>query len=126
MHASCAVYQGPNAQEAVEALGVAILMNGGPGTEPFSSCDLLGLKDVDGLDQLLGFPGAAAELAQDVPGFSWALARSRGIVAGRGRGWRPSASGLVSSLVGSVHVLTCADVAPCRPARPGRRRPARG
>jgi transposase-like protein len=38
-------------------------------TEPFSSCDLAGLKDVDGLGELPGAPGAAAELAQDVPGF---------------------------------------------------------
>src|SRR6266536_3910847 len=38
-------------------------------SEPFSSCDLAGLKDVDGLGQLPGAPGAAAELAQDVPGF---------------------------------------------------------
>jgi hypothetical protein len=32
-----------------------------------SSCDLAGLKDVDGLGELPGVPGAAAELAQDVP-----------------------------------------------------------
>ncbi len=37
--------------------------------EPFSSCDLAGLKDVDSLGQLPGAPGAAAEFAQDVPGF---------------------------------------------------------
>jgi len=33
-----------------------------------SSGDLAGLKDVDGLGELPGAPGAAAELAQDVPG----------------------------------------------------------
>jgi hypothetical protein len=37
-------------------------------TEPFSSCDFPGLKDVDGFGQLPGFPGAAAEFAQDAPG----------------------------------------------------------
>jgi hypothetical protein len=37
-------------------------------SEPFSSCDLAGLKDVDGFGQLSGFPGAAAEFAQDAPG----------------------------------------------------------
>ena len=37
-------------------------------SEPFSSCDLAGLKDVDGLGELPGFPGAAAEFAQDAPG----------------------------------------------------------
>jgi hypothetical protein len=31
-------------------------------TEPFSYCDLAGSKDVDGLGQLPGAPGAAAEL----------------------------------------------------------------
>ena len=37
-------------------------------TEPFSSLDLAGLKDVDGLGQLPGLPGAAAEFTQDAPG----------------------------------------------------------
>jgi hypothetical protein len=37
--------------------------------ERFSSFDLAGLKDVDGLGELPGPPRAAAELAQDVPGF---------------------------------------------------------
>jgi hypothetical protein len=32
------------------------------------SCDLAGLKDVDGLGQLPGLPRAAAQLAQDAPG----------------------------------------------------------
>jgi hypothetical protein len=36
--------------------------------ERFSSSDLTGLKDVDGLGQLPGAPGAAAEFAQDAPG----------------------------------------------------------
>ena len=36
--------------------------------EPFSSLDLAGLKDVDGLGQLPGAPGAAAEFTQDAPG----------------------------------------------------------
>ena len=36
--------------------------------EPFSSFDLAGLKDVDGFGELPGFPGAASEFAQDVPG----------------------------------------------------------
>jgi hypothetical protein len=36
-------------------------------TEPFSSSDFAGLKDVDRLGQLPGAPGAAAELAEDVP-----------------------------------------------------------
>jgi hypothetical protein len=39
-----------------------------PLSEPFSSSKLAGLKDVDGLDQLSGLPGAAAEFAQDAPG----------------------------------------------------------
>jgi len=43
-------------------------VNGGCHSEPFSSFDLAGLKDVDGLGQLPGTPWAAAEFAQDVPG----------------------------------------------------------
>ncbi len=38
------------------------------GTERFSSGGLAGLKDVDGLGELPGAPGAAAEFAQDPPG----------------------------------------------------------
>ena len=38
-------------------------------SEPFSSSDFAGLKDVDGLGELPGAPGTAAELAQDAPGF---------------------------------------------------------
>ena len=34
-----------------------------------SSSDFAGLQDVDGPGQLTGAPGAAAELAQDAPGF---------------------------------------------------------
>jgi hypothetical protein len=34
----------------------------------FSSFDLASLKDLDGLGQLAGLPGAAAELEQDTPG----------------------------------------------------------
>src|SRR6266487_2245948 len=37
-------------------------------SELFSSSGLAGLKDVDGLGQLPGAPGAAAELAQEAPG----------------------------------------------------------
>ena len=37
-------------------------------TERFSSGGLAGLKDVDGLGELPGAPGAAAEFAQDPPG----------------------------------------------------------
>ena len=38
-------------------------------SEPFSSCVCLaGLQNVDGLGELAGAPGAAAELAEDVPG----------------------------------------------------------
>src|SRR5579859_3769902 len=37
-------------------------------TERFSSCDLTGLKDMDGFGELPGTPGAAAEFAQDAPG----------------------------------------------------------
>jgi hypothetical protein len=36
-------------------------------SEPFSSFDLAGLKNVDGLGHLAGLSGAAVELAQDVP-----------------------------------------------------------
>ena len=39
-----------------------------PVSEPFSSGDLVGLKDVDGFGELPGPPRAAAELAQDAPG----------------------------------------------------------
>jgi hypothetical protein len=42
--------------------------------------------------------------------FSWALARSPGIAAGRGRGWRHLRGGLVSSLVGGKDVVTGAAV----------------
>jgi hypothetical protein len=37
--------------------------------ERFSSSDLAGLENVDGLGQLPGPPRAAAEFAQDAPGF---------------------------------------------------------
>src|SRR5690349_21272586 len=53
----------------------------GPGLKPCSSLHLAGLKDMDGLGELPGAPGAAAELAQDVPGFELGVgspgARSR-------------------------------------------------
>jgi transposase len=48
-------------------------------TEPFSSCDLAGLKDVDGFGQLPGLPWAAAEFAQNAPGFQLGV----GAFAGR-------------------------------------------
>jgi hypothetical protein len=55
-------------------------------SEPFSSGDLAVLKDVHGLGQLPGAPGAAAEFAQDAPGLEPEHWRARrGIVAGRGR-----------------------------------------
>jgi len=38
-------------------------------SERFSSSDLAGLEDVYGLGQLPGLPRAAAEFAQDAPGF---------------------------------------------------------
>jgi len=47
--------------------------------EPFSSSGFAGLKDVDGLGQLSGTPWAAAELAQDAPGFELGI----GAFAGR-------------------------------------------
>jgi hypothetical protein len=37
-------------------------------TERFSSCDLAGLKDMDGFGELASPPGAAAEFVQDPPG----------------------------------------------------------
>src|SRR5690242_18896999 len=37
-------------------------------SERFSSSDLVGLNDVDGFSELPDSPGAAAQLAQDVPG----------------------------------------------------------
>jgi hypothetical protein len=48
-------------------------------SEPFSSWDLTGLKDVDGFGQMPGFPWAAAEFAQDTPGFQLGV----GAFAGR-------------------------------------------
>jgi hypothetical protein len=48
-------------------------------SEPFSSCDLAGLKGVDGFGQLPGLPGAAPEFAQDVP----VLELGVGTLAGR-------------------------------------------
>jgi hypothetical protein len=42
------------------------------------------------LGQLRGLPWAAAEFAQDVPGFGWALARSPEIAAGRAQARVPS------------------------------------
>src|ERR1700756_1315159 len=50
-----------------------------PYSEPFSSCDPASLKNVDGFGQLPGAPGAAAELAQDVPGLELGV----GALAGR-------------------------------------------
>ncbi len=52
--------------------------------ERFSSSDLAGLKYVDGFGELPGLPGAAAEFAQDAPGFElgrWRVRRGR--AAGR-------------------------------------------
>jgi hypothetical protein len=37
-------------------------------TEPFSSCDLAGRKDVGGLGELAGLSGVAVEFVRDVPG----------------------------------------------------------
>jgi potassium-transporting ATPase potassium-binding subunit len=48
-------------------------------TEPFSSCDLVGLKDVDCFGEMAGAPGAATEFAQDVPGLELGV----GAFAGR-------------------------------------------
>ena len=52
------------------------------GSEPFSSCVCLAdVQYVDGLGELSGAPGAAAELAEYVPGLElvcWAFARSPG------------------------------------------------
>ena len=42
-------------------------IDGASHNEPFSSCDLADLKDMDGLGQLPGTPGAAAKFAQDLP-----------------------------------------------------------
>ena len=59
------------------SLGVAAF------TEPFSSSDFAGLKNVDGLGQLPGAPGTAAELAQDAPGFELGIgALARGAEPG--------------------------------------------
>jgi hypothetical protein len=57
--------------------------------EPFSSCGFAGLQDVDGFGEVACAPGAAAQFAQDVPGLSWALARSPGA---RSRAWALFAS----------------------------------
>ena len=52
------------AQPTAEAIEVAWL-----DSEPFSSCVCLAnLQNVDGLGELPGAPGAAAELAEDAPG----------------------------------------------------------
>src|SRR5262249_26044273 len=50
--------------------GMAGTSRGGSTTtiRSVSSGDFAGLKDVDGFSELPGAPGAAAELAQDVPG----------------------------------------------------------
>jgi hypothetical protein len=50
-----------------------------------------GLQDVDGFDELPGAPGAAAELAQDVPGLELAAGALAGS-ARPGRAWARSAS----------------------------------
>jgi len=39
-----------------------------PDSEPFSSCDLAGRKDVGGLGELVGLSGVAVEFVRDVPG----------------------------------------------------------
>jgi hypothetical protein len=53
-------------QQASIADGDLALIPGS--TEPFSSLDLADLKDVNGLGQLPGPPGAAAEFTQDAAG----------------------------------------------------------
>jgi hypothetical protein len=50
-------------------------------TEPFSSCVCLAdLQCVDGLGELAGAPGAAAEFAQDAPGLELGV---RALAGGR-------------------------------------------
>ena len=48
-------------------------------TEPFSSCDLAGQKDVGGLGELAGLSGVAVEFVRDVPeSWTWSFALSVG------------------------------------------------
>jgi hypothetical protein len=61
------------------AYKLEMLLDQLPDNEPFSSCDLAGLKDVDGFGQLPGLPWAAAEFAQNAPGFQLGV----GAFAGR-------------------------------------------
>jgi hypothetical protein len=60
-------FDGPPPETINESHRLVIVASQLDDSEPFSSCGLAGLKDVDGLGQLPGAPGAAAELAQDVP-----------------------------------------------------------
>jgi hypothetical protein len=49
------------------------------GIERFSSCDLAGLKDVDGFGELPGAPGKQRSLRRMRKFLSWAFARSPGL-----------------------------------------------
>jgi hypothetical protein len=72
---------------------------------------LAGLKHTDGLGELPGLPRAAAELTQDAPGLSWALARSPGP---RSVAWARLAAfweaGLFLPVQGGADVITGAGV----------------
>lgn len=81
-------------------------------SEPFSSCDLAGLKDVDGFGELPGLPRAAAEFAQDAPGLQLGVGTlAGGSELGVGAVGVFLGGGLVSSPVGSKDVLPGAVVA---------------
>jgi hypothetical protein len=73
-------------------------------TEPFSSCCLAGLDDVDGFGELPGAV-AAAELAQDAPGPGLGVGASRDRVPSRGRGWPPCVKGGLLRVL--YVVITC-------------------
>jgi hypothetical protein len=95
-----------------------------PDTESFSSSDLGGLQDVDGLGQLPGLPRAAAEPVQDAPGLELGV----GAFAGTAQLGVCAVGGLlrfrlVSSLVWGADVVTGPRRSPCPPARSARRRP---
>jgi hypothetical protein len=66
-------------------------------TEPFSSSDFAGLKDVDSLGQLPGAPRAAAKLTQDAPGLELGIGSFAG---GRGAGHEPGWPGTFASAIG--------------------------
>jgi hypothetical protein len=90
--------------------------NGPLSQHGLSSCDLAGLRDVDGLGELPGAPRAAAQPAQMCEVLSWALARSPGL---RSWAWARLAQPGSGQLAQDAQILAAAQVVHSAGQRPG-------